>query len=220
MPDRPYLTWPVFRRSGVAAFARSVTVEVKGISGIPTDDDALQASKYVIPRMKEFNRTDIQALGIINHQRNRPPLQRENVDLFRRDILDNAEEQEFGLLTTWDLFRLARSQTRNNWPASVVLPVLYRIGRIDPVPEHYEQIGLIEKWFDAISVIGFTTAATFGVGSRIGIEFPNDFVEAQAASVEVERVAMMEAPAGAPVAVKVALADAPIGARVFLVRDV
>lgn len=26
MSDRPYLPWPVFRRSGVAAFARSLTV--------------------------------------------------------------------------------------------------------------------------------------------------------------------------------------------------
>jgi hypothetical protein len=28
MPDRPYLTWPVFRRSVVAAFGRSVTLQV------------------------------------------------------------------------------------------------------------------------------------------------------------------------------------------------
>jgi predicted nucleic acid-binding protein len=34
MPDRPYLTWPVFRRSVVAAFGRSVTLAVRGTLGV------------------------------------------------------------------------------------------------------------------------------------------------------------------------------------------
>ena len=31
-------------------------IEIKGISGLPNDDDALQVSKYMIPRMKEWGR--------------------------------------------------------------------------------------------------------------------------------------------------------------------
>jgi len=87
-------------------------IEIKGITGMPNDDDALQVSKYMVPRMKEWNRTDIQGLFIVNHQKNLPPFDRENNFVFRDDILANANEQGFGLLTTWDLFRLARSFKR------------------------------------------------------------------------------------------------------------
>ena len=41
MPEPTYLQWPVFRRSVVAAFQRSLTVRVtKKITDIPDRDDA------------------------------------------------------------------------------------------------------------------------------------------------------------------------------------
>jgi hypothetical protein len=53
---------------------------------------ALQVWKYIAPRMKEWNRTDVQELAIINHQRNLPPLDRENIAPFLEDVLTNAQE--------------------------------------------------------------------------------------------------------------------------------
>lgn len=53
-------------------------VEIKGISGFPRDAAALQVAKYLAPRMREWQRTDIQGLSIINHQRNLPGLDRDN----------------------------------------------------------------------------------------------------------------------------------------------
>src|SRR6185369_16010666 len=44
-------------------------VEVKGIAGLPKDAAALQVSKYIVPRMREEKRTDIQGLSVINHQK-------------------------------------------------------------------------------------------------------------------------------------------------------
>jgi hypothetical protein len=87
----------------------TLLVEVKGISFLPRDSGALQVWKYVAPRMKEWSRTDVQGLAIINHQRNLPALEREHKAPFREDVLTNAQEQQFGLLTTWDLFKLTRS---------------------------------------------------------------------------------------------------------------
>lgn len=85
-------------------------VEVKGISGrIPKDDDVLAVQKYVVIRMREWGHTNVQGLEIINHERNIPALDRENKELFREELLINAQEQKIGLLTTWDLFRLTRS---------------------------------------------------------------------------------------------------------------
>jgi hypothetical protein len=49
-------------------------VEVKGVKGVPTDEDALQVSKHLVARMKEREQTKIQGLTIINCERNLPPL--------------------------------------------------------------------------------------------------------------------------------------------------
>lgn len=50
--------------------------------------------------MREWNRTNIHGLTIINHQRNLPALDREHTRIFQNDVLTNADEQDFTLLTT------------------------------------------------------------------------------------------------------------------------
>ena len=57
-------------------------VEVKGVGGLLTDDDALAVNKYVTARMREWEKTKIKGLTIVNHQRHLPPLDRENNSLF------------------------------------------------------------------------------------------------------------------------------------------
>lgn len=51
-----------------------VLVEVKGINGMPKEADSLQVAKYLTPRMREWGRTDIRGLAIVNHQRHLPAL--------------------------------------------------------------------------------------------------------------------------------------------------
>lgn len=126
----------------------ALLIEIKGISGMPKDEDALQVSKYMVPRMKEWNRTDVHGLFIVNHQKNLPPSERENRSVFRDDILANAIEQGFGLLTTWDLFRLARSFNKNNWVHEHVKDLFYKNSRIDIIPSHYRYLGVIEGYIE------------------------------------------------------------------------
>jgi hypothetical protein len=132
----------------------TLLVEVKGIAGLPRDSEALQVWKYVAPRMKEWKRTDIQGLAIINHQRNLPALDRDNKPPFREDVLTNAQEQEFGLLTTWDLFRLARSYLRNGWKHEHIKDLFYQSGRSEPIPRHYAFIGVVEHFWEKVSAVG------------------------------------------------------------------
>jgi hypothetical protein len=80
-----------------------VLVEIKGLRGKPTEANSLQVTKYLIPRMREWGRTDLHGLAIVNHQRNIPALERDHDHVFQADVLSNAEDQGFGLLTTWDL---------------------------------------------------------------------------------------------------------------------
>lgn len=129
-------------------------VEIKGISAIPKDEDALQVLKYLPPRMQEWKTTDVQGLAVINHQRHIPALDRDNEHVFRDDILTNARGRGFGLMTTFDLFKLAHSYLRLGWSSEVVKPLFYGTGRIDPVPTHYQPLGVIERFAEDLGVVG------------------------------------------------------------------
>ena len=152
-----------------------VLVEVKGIAHLPRDAAALQVWKYFAPRMKEWKRTDIRGLSVINHQKNLPPFQRENENPFRQDIITNAEQNDFGLLTTWDLFRLVRNFISNSWSHERVESIFYRNGRIDPIPDHYKEIGVVEHIWpkaEAVGVRVHTDALKLGDRIAAGILTP------------------------------------------------
>jgi hypothetical protein len=166
-------------------------IEVKGISGLPKDVEALQVWKYIAPRMREWYRTDIQGLSIINHQRNIPALKRENNMPFRKDILVNAQEQKFGLLTTWDLFRLTRSFLKNGWKHEYVKELFYKYNRIIPIPVHYEFIGKIENFWEEVGVVGVRIEISeVKKGDRIAFEFPVEYEEQVAESLQVNNASV------------------------------
>lgn len=163
-------------------------VEVKGIGGLPTEADSLQVTKYLAPRMKELERLDIQGLSVINHQRHLPALDRQNASPFQEDVLVNAREQLFGLLTTWDLFRLARNAYLHGWNSDVLLPVIYRTGRIEPVPEHFTPVGVIAAVWPKAEAIGIQLQASARIreGDLIAVEGAVDFSLGHVVSLQVD----------------------------------
>ena len=80
-------------------------IECKGIGGTSTDSDCNQISKIKHRRCKERKCFDVYALYIVNHQRYLPPLKRKNPPFTDNQIQD-AVNDERGLLTTWQLFNL------------------------------------------------------------------------------------------------------------------
>jgi hypothetical protein len=80
-------------------------IECKGIGGTSTDADCSQISKIKHRRCKERGKFDVFALYIVNHQRYLPPLKRQNPPFTETQIQD-AKNDERGLLTTWQLFNL------------------------------------------------------------------------------------------------------------------
>jgi len=193
-------------------------VEVKGISGLPRDAAALQVWKYIAPRMREWGRIDIQGLAIINHQRNSPALDRENKAPFREDILTNAQEQEFGLLTTWDLFRLTRSYIKNCWKPEHIKTLFYQSGRIDPVPRHYEFVGVLEHFWERSGAVGVRIeAAEVRHGYRIAFELPVEFEEQAVESLQVDKHPVVQAEIGMLAGIETHLTkeQAKKGVRVF-----
>lgn len=196
-----------------------VLVEVKGITGMPSEEEAMQVAKYLRPRMKEWNTTDIHGLAVINHQRNLPALDREHDRVFQDDVLVNAEDQDFTLLTTWDLYRLARSAITHHWSRSDVEELFLTKGRMTPVPCHYVPLGSVAHVWKEASAIGVElTNGPIRIGDRIAYELPVDFMEEEIATLQVAGSPVSEALPGSQVGIKTSLLHfLRKGAQVYLV---
>ena len=201
----------------------TLIVEVKGINSFPSDEEALTVQKYVVLRMREWNRTDVQGLSVINHQRNLPPLDRGNTMPFRQEILDVAREQSIGLLTAWDLHRLVRSFLNNQWKHEYIRHLFYASGRVEIVPSHYSYIGVIERYIENLGVVGIRAeAVTFSVGDRIAFELPAVFEQQVCESLQLNNADIDKAELGTLVGLKTNLSkqQAKEGTRVFKIMDV
>ena len=191
-------------------------VDVKGVQGHPSDAEATQAEKHALMRSREFC-GDVKPLTIINHQRNTPPHDRDPL-AYRQEIIDNAKQTGLGLMTTWDLFRLLRNVDRLGWDAEDVISVFYRTGRIEPVPEHYHQVGIVDHvWKDAFRII---PAEDVRVGATLAVESGDTFEEIAVNSLQVDDEQMEVVQAGCNCGVACAEASDWLreGMRVYLVN--
>jgi hypothetical protein len=82
-----------------------LVVEIKGIGGTSKDSECSQINKIKYRRSRERNSFDVFALYLVNHQRYLPPHARKNPPFTEQQIAD-AESEERGLLTTYELFKL------------------------------------------------------------------------------------------------------------------
>lgn len=172
-----------------------LVVDIKGIGGYPSDDDATQADKHVFILAKELKRVDVKGLSIINHQRHLPPLDRENRMPFRQELLDVTTGTDLGLMTAFDLYRLAVNAPRLGWNGTDIRPVFYRTGRIDVVPEHYQYIGTVAK--EMTGKFGVVIERNvIHVGDSVAVEGPIFFEEEVVESIQVDGNARLEAKQG------------------------
>jgi hypothetical protein len=171
-----------------------LVVDIKGLGGGPKDEDALQAEKHTVIRIRELKRHDIQGLTIINHQRNLPPHERQ-VEPFRQELVDYAAQAELGLMTTWDIYRLIRNVIRLDWQPSHVQPIFYRTGRIDAVPAHYTFIGVVAKaWTDKFGIV--LEKCSIDLGDVLAVECGLFFEEIAVTSIQVNNAVRERANVG------------------------
>ncbi|PZU91957.1 MAG: hypothetical protein DCE90_19120 [Pseudanabaena sp.] len=196
----------------------TLILEVKGISGFPSDEDTLAVDKYVSLRMREWKTVNVQGLTIVNHQRHLPPLDRNNDLPFRQEMLDASEHQNIGLLTTWDLHRLTRSFLQNKWKHEDIKELFYKVGRIPIIPSHYEFIGTIQRFIPTMSILGIQIeASNLKVGDRIAFELPVVFEEQECESLQFENHPITIGEIGMLVGTKTNLTreEARVGVRVY-----
>jgi hypothetical protein len=195
----------------------TVIVEVKGISNFPSDDDALAVQKYITLRMREWSRTNIRGLSIINHQRNIAPLLRDSKMPFRQEIIDVAQEQSVGLLTGWDLHRLVRSFLLNRWEHKNISSIFNMDGRISILPTHYKLVGTVERHIKESSIIGVKLIGSIEASDRLGFELPTFFKEHEISTMQLNNASVSAASSGDLVGVNTTLAveDVKIGMPVY-----
>ncbi len=197
-------------------------IEVKGISTTPSDEDWLAVEKYIAPRMKEYKRTDIEGLSIINFQKQFPPLERDNKNAIRDVILDNAENNDTGLMSSWDLFKIARSYIQNSWKHEYIQNIFYQNGKINCVPNHYEIIGKIEKiWKENSSIGVILSGVALSKNDRLAFDLENEFVECNIESLQVNDFPIEAAKMGESVGIKINLKLEKLkkGTSVFKIKD-
>ena len=122
-------------------------IEVKGIGGASTDAECSQVTKHRRKREKEHRDKEIIPIYIVNHQRYMRPSLRQNPP-FTDNQIDYAENDERGLLTTWQLYNqyklietgiFTKEETRNS---------LDRWGLISLIPKNLNKIGIFKEYYE------------------------------------------------------------------------
>lgn len=197
----------------------SLLIEVKGLSGMPTEGNTQQIVKYVLRRSKQWGHTDVIGLSLINCQRHLPALDRSHGKVFTAQQLQDAEANQTGLMTTWDLFRLIRGLMRWEWPAEKVRNVFYMKGRVSQTPEHYCMIGHIAHYWSEKHVVSIELTNGLCVGDRVGYLFDSEFFEEAVTSLQINSKSVSEAGCASRVGMKTNLKrrDIPVGTIVYRV---
>jgi hypothetical protein len=149
-----------------------------------------------------------------------PALSRDHDHVFQPDVLSNAQDLGFSLLTTWDLFRLVRGFQAHDWRTGDVAPLFVAPGRIQPIPMHYEFVGTVHEYWPRASALGIRLdSGTLGVDDRVAYELPVEFIEEDVISIQLDGKDVTEASAGNYIGIRTKLTkhQARDGLRVFKV---
>lgn len=175
----------------------TLLLEIKGISGLPRELDTIQIVKYTPRRMKKWNRVDVHGVSIINHQRNLPPLDRDNKNVFTQPQIDDAINHDVTILTAWDLFLLIRGMLKWKWNPQVIQELFYKKGKMPRFPATYKPIGKVVHYWDKISVVGIEISEdTLSKNDRIGYIIPTGFLEEKITSLRVDKQNVEEVKTG------------------------
>lgn len=200
----------------------ALLLEIKGLSGLPRESDTMQVYKYIPRRMKEWDRTDVRGISIINHKRNIPPLERDNRNVFTKQQIDDANSNDTILLTTWDLFLLTRGMIKWKWNPKVIQELFYQKGIISKFPINYKPIGEIVKYWKKPSVIEVKIFDNkIRKGQRIGYVTNLGFLEEEVKSLEIKNRKVTEAIPGQIVGIKTMYSKDKLvkGTNVYIVTE-
>ena len=123
-----------------------ILIEVKGLSGSPSEADCQQILKYVLRRQRKLDRTDVKGTFIVNHQRHVPGLERDTA--FTSQQIHDAIHNEYVLTTTWDLFQAIIRVLKGLLEyVDIRTALLSQTGQVEYIPRNYREIGKIKHYY-------------------------------------------------------------------------
>lgn len=101
--------------------------------------------------------------------------------------VEDAENHDLTILTTWDLFLLIRGMMKWGWDPKTIQELFYKSGRMPRLPTIYTPIGKIVKYWEKPCAVGVQISENkLHKGERIGYVTPEGYLEEEALSLQVE----------------------------------
>ena len=152
-----------------------LVIEVKGIGGTSKDSECSQISKIKYRRAKERGKFDVFGLYIVNHQRHLPPLNRK-LPPFTPDQISDAENDERGLITTYQLFNLYSDISNGIITKEEARKSLYQYGHINFKPSNLKFIDTVQETFlkGSVSILNIKDIELV-IGTELFIEYKGKF---------------------------------------------
>ena len=173
-----------------------LVVEVKGIGGTSTDSDCSQISKIRYRRGKERGTYDVYGLYIVNHQVNLPAQDRAHPPFSGQQIEDAKNEQR-GLLTTYELFKLYFYIQNNFITKEAAKASLLEYGLVSFTPSNAILVGSpLEIHYDGTVVILKLANLQISKGTDLIITEPHHFREVRVIDIQIDNKSVAQATSG------------------------
>ena len=121
-------------------------IEVKGIGGTSSDAECSQVAKHRRKREKENRDKEIVPIYIVNHQRYMRPSLRQNPP-FSVDQIEYAENDERGLLTTWQLYKQFKLIENSIFTKEETRDSLDKSGLLSLIPKNLISLGTYIEYY-------------------------------------------------------------------------
>lgn len=173
-----------------------MVVEVKGIGGTSTDSDCSQISKIRYRRGKERATYDVYGLYIVNHQLHLAPQDRAHPP-FSSQQIEDAKNEERGLLTTYELFKLYFYIQNNFINKEDARSSLLEYGLVSFTPSNAVLVGCpLETHYGGTVVILELDNLQISKGAELIITEPHCFRKVRVIDIQIDGKSVTQADNG------------------------
>lgn len=161
-------------------------LEVKGVHGTSKDSECSQIDKIKHRRERERKAFDVYALYVVNHQRGIEPLKRSNPPFLPKQISD-AEDDERGLVTTWQLYNLYFDIERGVIDKAEARDALLEYGMVDFTPRGAIKLGVPYRYCQNNVICVELKGQNVAVGDEMYAYDGRNWHKAEVKSIQVDK---------------------------------
>nr|WP_121271743.1 hypothetical protein [Pedobacter schmidteae] len=174
-----------------------IIIEVKGIGGTSTDSECSQIGKIRYRRIKQRNKLDVFPHYVVNHQRHLPVDKRVHPPFNENQITD-AENDDRGLATTWQLFNLYHFIDAGVLTKDQVRSAFYGKGYLNFIPNDKKNLGKPKEFFqnNTVIIIDLQEEIKIKVNDKLLVIREGAFKLATVLSIQLEGKSVSETAIG------------------------